>query len=238
MSVSILMPLYNGSEFLSESIPSVIAQTHQKWELLVAINGHDEKSAAEIIKKLKSFKDNRIKYMICPAKGKTKALNRAVQFAKYKLICLLDVDDLWLPTKLEEQLAVIDKYDVVGTDIEYFGEKSGSPNLFLGRLSRQMFSWQNSIISSTVMMKKSDSCWKKEHDGLEDFHLWIDLLQKGKTFYNVPKVLANHRIHQASYFNNKNKEAGDQASLQRLPRLTDEEMIHLTDVIDNKKWEI
>lgn len=234
--ISVLLPIYNGKEFLDECIPSILNQTFGKFEILVGINGHDEKSAAVIVEKLKSFKDSRIKILICPYKGKVRALNRLVPHARYKHIALIDADDLWLPNKLEEQIKFIDKYDVVGSDIEYFGDKDGSPQLFLGRLIKQYFSWQNPLVSSAVILKKEDAFWSRDWGDLEDYNLWITLMKRGKTFYNVPQVLAKHRIHKNSYFNNKNKEAGDQTSLLRLPRLTDEEMWELTEIMDNKKW--
>jgi len=42
--ISILMPIYNGIEFINESVPSILQQTYGEWELLIGINGHPENS--------------------------------------------------------------------------------------------------------------------------------------------------------------------------------------------------
>jgi glycosyltransferase involved in cell wall biosynthesis len=42
--ISILIPIYNGIEFIEESVSSVLNQTYDQWELLIGINGHPENS--------------------------------------------------------------------------------------------------------------------------------------------------------------------------------------------------
>jgi glycosyltransferase involved in cell wall biosynthesis len=236
--ISILMPLYNGMEFLDDSINSIIAQTYGKWELLVGINGHTTEETQPIIKKLKSFKDERIKVMVNPTRGKVKTLNKLVHCASFRCICLLDVDDKWAPTKLERQMQLINKYDVVGTDAEYFGDSGGDPRIFLGKLSPLMFSLQNPIINSAVMMKKKHAKWDEKWEGLDDYNMWIDLLEKKRTFYNIPEVLTYHRLHEKSYFNNKNAEINAKLKNEKLKKITEDEMAQLTDIMDNKKWEV
>ena len=59
--ISILMPIYNGIEFINQSVPSILEQTYDKWELLIGINGHPENS--EVFKIAKQYEniDSRIK---------------------------------------------------------------------------------------------------------------------------------------------------------------------------------
>ena len=45
--ISILIPVYNGIEYLHESVYSVISQTHKKWEIIIGINGHEKNSEVE-----------------------------------------------------------------------------------------------------------------------------------------------------------------------------------------------
>jgi glycosyltransferase involved in cell wall biosynthesis len=42
--ITILMPIYNGIEFINESVESIIGQTYEEWELIIGINGHPEGS--------------------------------------------------------------------------------------------------------------------------------------------------------------------------------------------------
>ena len=59
--ISILMPVYNGIEFINDSVPSVINQSYKDWELIIGINGHKENSQTYRIAKKYENKDNRIK---------------------------------------------------------------------------------------------------------------------------------------------------------------------------------
>ena len=43
--ISILMPIYNGIEFIEESVSSILQQTYANWELIIGINGHPENSS-------------------------------------------------------------------------------------------------------------------------------------------------------------------------------------------------
>lgn len=230
------MPLYNGIEFLDESIPSIIAQTCTKWELLIGVNGHKGEDLKAIVAKIKSFKDKRIKIILCSSKGKSKTLNTLTWHAKYEYVCVLDVDDRWLPEKLSRQLPLMNKYDVIGSDVEYFGNKTGTPGLFLGKLSKTMFSYQNPIINSAVMIKKCDAWWDPAWEGLDDYNLWIELLKLGRTFYNIPEILVNHRLHDASFFNNKNDAMAEKLLKEKVKKMSEQEYADLGQIMDNKKW--
>lgn len=233
--ISILMPYHNDYEFLDDSIRSILSQTYCKFELIIGLNGLTKKEIAKAMFKVHSFNDKRIKVINCNTKGKVKTLNKLVYFAKFKYICLIDADDKWKSNKLEEQIKYINKYDIIGSDIEYFGEKTGSPGLFLGKITEEMFRWQNPIANSTVMMKKEDAYWDESWEGLDDFNMWLKLLKNNKVFFNVPEILVEHRIHTKSHFNNKNTNLANKVK-ETLPPLTEEEITYLTEIFDNKKW--
>lgn len=233
--ISIVMPLYNGIEFLKESINSIISQTLKDWELIIVANGLSTAKINDIIRIIASFQDKRIKCIRINKRGKIKALNKGVFYAKNNIIALIDVDDIWMPEKLEKQLPLLQKYDVVGGDVEYFDEHHGSPNLFLGQLIKSMFIWQNPLINSMVILKKENAWWDESWEGLDDYNLWFYLLNKGKTFYNVPEILGKHRIHKNSYFNKKNNKLHNDFKL-KIGNLSEDEIKYLKSIIDNKEW--
>lgn len=236
--ISILMPLHNGSEFLRKSTKSVLNQTVPDWELLIGLNGVSPQETEEVVAKIDKLHEPRIRVMSFTERSKSKTLNALTNQAKYDIICLLDVDDGWAPQKLEKQLPFIERYDVVGTDCNYFGKKRGSPGIFLGELSLPMFSFQNPVINSSVMLKKADAYWDEEWEGLDDYNLWVELLAKGKTFYNVPEILTRHRIHKRSYFNNNNEEMHQKLMLEKLTKLDDEQLLMLGKIMDEKTWKL
>jgi len=57
--ISILMPIYNGIEFINESVSSILEQTYDKWELLIGINGHPPNS--EVYQIAKAFQEKNAK---------------------------------------------------------------------------------------------------------------------------------------------------------------------------------
>ena len=103
--ISILMPIYNGIEFIEESVSSILRQTYKEWELLIAINGHPENSDVYKIAKEYEKKTDKLRvYDFYEIKGKSNTLNEMIKYCNYNYVALLDVDDIWLPRKLEAQL--------------------------------------------------------------------------------------------------------------------------------------
>ena len=204
------MPIYNGVEFLLESVPSILNQTvpTNQWELLIGVNGHPPNSAiyqhiceqfsATIYKNIRVFD-----YHDC--KGKSTTLNKLLGECSYDYVALLDVDDIWLPTKLATQLPfVAQEYDVVGTKCIYFGDMNGHvPAIPTQDISHVNFLEGNPVINSSAIIHKSLAYWDQQHDGIEDYDLWLRLWKQQKRFYNCPEVLVKHRIHHTSAFNSK-----------------------------------
>jgi glycosyltransferase involved in cell wall biosynthesis len=203
INVSILMPIYNGIEFIDESVCSIIEQTYKNWELLIGINGHPENSEIyKIAKKYESI-DSRIKVYDFPhLKGKSPTLNEMVTLCKANYIALLDVDDLWSKHKLEAQSKHFGKYDVIGTKCIYFGDKNGVvPDLPVGHINNFNFFKFNPIINSSAVIRKELCNWDHEWNGVEDYNLWLQLWKKEKQFFNCDIILVKHRIHNTSAFN-------------------------------------
>lgn len=102
--VSIITPTWNCALFICETICSVQAQTYQNWELIISDDCSTDNTREVIEPYLKA--DSRLKY-ICNDKNSGAAItrNNALKVATGKWIAFLDSDDLWLPEKLEKQVA-------------------------------------------------------------------------------------------------------------------------------------
>ena len=126
--VSIIMPSYNTARFISETIDSVLRQTYANWELIV-VDDCSTDNTDEVIGAY--LADERIRYIKNEKNsGAAVSRNRALREARGKWIAFLDSDDLWLPEKLEKQLAFMTKngYDFSYTNYEEInesGEKTG-----------------------------------------------------------------------------------------------------------------
>ena len=185
--ISILIPIYNGVEFIDESVMSVINQTYTDWELLIGINGHPENSSVFITAKEYENKSN--------------TLNEMIKYCNYDYVAILDVDDIWEPEKLEIQSKLLNIYDVIGTKCVYFGEKNFVLSIPTGDISNFDFTITNPIINSSSVIRKELCFWVE--NGIEDYDLWLRLRKMDKKFYNFEEVLIKHRIHNTSAFNSK-----------------------------------
>jgi len=95
---SIIIPLYNKEKFIEKTIQSALNQTFLDFELIIVNDGSTDGS----LELVKVFKDRRIKIYTIPNGGVSKARNFGIQKANANLIALLDADDLWKSSHLEE----------------------------------------------------------------------------------------------------------------------------------------
>ena len=125
--VSIIMPSYNTAQYISQSIQSVLNQTHVDWELII-VDDCSTDNTDEIVAQY--LQDERIKYLKNETNsGAALSRNRALREAKGKWIAFLDSDDLWEPQKLEKQIAFMQNngYHFSYTDYIEINEES-TPN--------------------------------------------------------------------------------------------------------------
>ena len=202
--ISILIPIYNGVEFIEESVSSVLNQTYDQWELLIGINGHPENSHVYKIAKEYEKKSGKIHvFDFYTIKGKSNTLNEMIKYCTFNFIAILDVDDIWHPQKLEIQSQALNDFDVIGTQCVYFGERLNgiTPNIPFNNISHIDFSIVNPIINSSTLIRKELCYWNNIWDGVEDYDLWLRLRKQNKKFYNFKEILVKHRIHNTSAFN-------------------------------------
>lgn len=205
--ISVLIPIYNGVEFIDESVMSVINQTYTEWEVLIGINGHPENSSVFITAKKYEGKSNKIRvFDFFNIKGKSNTLNEMIKYCNYNYVAILDVDDIWLPEKLSIQSKFLNIYDVIGSKCVYFGEKNLILPLPTGDINNFDFTKTNPIINSSSLIRKNLCYWDKKWDSVEDYDLWLRLKKMNKKFFNCEEVLIKHRIHKTSAFNSNGNE--------------------------------
>lgn len=123
--VSVVMPVYDVAPFLAEAIESVRAQTYPRWELLLCEDGSTDGSD-EIARRYVALDPERIHYLEHEGRanrGASATRNAGLRAARGGIVALLDGDDVWMPTKLEEQVAILESRpdaDVVYGPGEYW----------------------------------------------------------------------------------------------------------------------
>src|SRR5688572_33231336 len=99
-TVSVVIPAYNAAAFIRETIDSALAQTYRDFEVIVVNDGSTDDTMA----RLREF-GSRIRVHEQSNSGVATARNSGVKIATGSWIAFLDSDDLWMPQKLERQLA-------------------------------------------------------------------------------------------------------------------------------------
>lgn len=218
--VSVIMPAYNASAYIAESIESVLEQTYINWELLVIDDGSTDDTAA-IVTRFKEA-DTRIKYLYQQNGKQGKARNLGIKNSQGKYIAFLDADDKWTADKLAIQINTFatDKnidllfsqgYSLNGKTVENFDAEIKA---VWNNDDFDYFIAQNRIPTLSVLLKKDallevgGFTEKSEIQNVEDYHLWLKLLIANKLFKSTADRLFYYRIHSnQSTFQNKNTAA-------------------------------
>jgi len=108
-TVSVIIPTYNNVDMVVNAIDSVLAQTYKEFEIIVVDDGSTD-NTKEVVQ---SYGDS-VKYVYQENSHISAARNRGFSVSKGKYIAQLDADDLWLPEKLEKQIAMFEKYPKAG----------------------------------------------------------------------------------------------------------------------------
>ncbi len=136
--VSIITPVYNSEEFLSETIKSIQNQTYKNWRLLL-VDDCSKDNSSEIIKSFRK-EDARIKYIkLEKNSGAAVSRNVGIKNAEGRFIAFVDSDDLWDSRKLEIQIEYMLKENVGFSFTSYrYMRQDGSKRIRLQELLRKL----------------------------------------------------------------------------------------------------
>ena len=210
--VSIVTPCYNGSRYVAETIESVLAQTYEKWEMLIVDDGSKDNSA-EIIRKY-AEKDDRIRLIQQPNGGSANARNHGIREANGQYIALLDADDLWKPEFLKEQIDFMKEKNTlcVYSSYERIGETSEeilSPLRCKPCVTYKDMLVRNYVGCLTGLYDCSRHGKIYLHEELksirDDYAYWLDVVKVSGVAYGNQKVLARYRVLKNSTTGKKKK---------------------------------
>lgn len=206
--VSVITPVYNAEDFLSETIESVLNQTYESFEYLLVDDCSTDNSAS-LIKEF-AKKDSRIKYIKLPENsGAAVARNTGLEEAKGRFIAFVDSDDKWYPEKLERQLdfMVTNDKPFTYTNYEHISEEGeilSSPKL-PEKLDYSGLLKNTAIACSTVVIDRKvigDFRMPLVRKG-QDTATWLKILRNHDYAYLVDDVLNQYRGREGSLSSNK-----------------------------------
>ncbi len=215
IKVSVILPVYGFSRYLKEAIDSILNQTLKDLELIIIEDSKERKFENE--KLISGYKDKRIKYIKNKTKqGLVKSLNIGISFSNSKYIARQDADDISLPDRLLKQYNFLKekKAAVVGGNMIIIGEKGEIrgyrkyPPEYLtikkNILLRDLVAHPTAMFDKKVVSIFGGYNPKMLH--MEDYDLWLRILNKGYKIYNLQDYLIEYRHHKETIKYKKFKE--------------------------------
>lgn len=250
-TISVVLPVYNGEEYLAEAIESVLAQSFENFELII-INDGSKDNSLSIIRRYMS-QDKRIKLIDRENKGLVYSLNEGIRQARGEFIARMDADDICLPTRFEEQINYMQthKLDLCGSWIQPFTEDRILPirkfpesheDITITMIFFNCLAHPSMMVKSTVFTNLN-----YDNEVAEDYQLWCNAILKGYRVGNTPKVLLKYRehIHQitkikASELDSSVRKVSDKftAKLGPLERLVTKNINLLLNEKERKKFSV
>ncbi|WP_424099173.1 glycosyltransferase [Moorena producens] len=216
--VSIVIPCYNASLFLPQTLNSIFSQTFQNFEIIAVDDGSTD-STLEI---LESY-SKRIRYVSGPNQGASVARNSGTNLATGDFIQYLDADDLLLPRALEHKVAALEesKADVAYSDWQKLEERLNRSFVLGEIISRRLqdvhpdpeislftdfWSPPAALLYRRSIVDKIGA-WNETLPIIQDARFFLDAALVGGTFVHVPETLAHYRVHRTSSLSKRNKVA-------------------------------
>lgn len=220
--ISVIMSVFNGEEFISQAIDSVLNQSYEDFELLIT----NDCSTDKTLDIMEGYSDKRIRIINNSVqKGLTDNLIAMVLSAKGEYIARLDADDYCALDRFQKQVEYLKKHPDVFMVASYaaaIGDKSGFvklPTECADIHANLLF--QNIIVHSSVMFHNDpqvynyDSSFKKS----QDYDLWDRVVADGLKMAIIPEQLVYYRYHQGQITNRNGGEQTGYANLVRIRAL-------------------
>ena len=247
--VDVIIPFYDTPiEYTREALESVLAQTYSDWAAVVVNDGSSEKSTGQLETLMRSFDDPRIIHLKAEHRGIAATRNTGIRRLDGPYIALLDSDDLWLPSRLEKTVPILDKnpqIDMVHANADVI-DPSGRIVLraksrsFLNSLTPDELLIQelqkDFVQCPTVLFRRSAAeaagLFDESFPCVQDKMLWIRMLGQRSAFFYLDETIAFHRRHAANISKNTEKlMKGRFLLIQRV-----EEMIESNPSLQHLDW--
>lgn len=211
--VSVIIPIYNGEKYIRRSVRSVQGQKGNIALEIILVDDGSKDSSWQIMNDLQ-IEDGRIKIFQQKNKGQASARNIGIKYAQGEYVAFLDVDDVWLPNKLCEQILLFRKNPnlaLVYNNIGIISDETGKKNIdsfsiirphhgsvYIALITEGCFiSTIAALIPKFILnevggFNESYSC-----KFIEDYELWIRIAKNRYIDY-VPKILSLYMRHKGS----------------------------------------
>ena len=200
--ITVIMSVFNGSEFLAESIQSILDQTFKEFEFIIVDDGSTDNSL-DIIRSFESA-DSRIKVISKLNEGLAKSLNTAISISKGEYIARMDADDISYKNRLEKQYEFMQKnksIDLCGCSMDIIDELGNVTSEKIQAsnnheiLKKRFF--QSPILHITFFGKKlfflKNNGYREEFKYAQDYDLVMRGIDAGAKICNIKHKLVQYR---------------------------------------------
>lgn len=201
--VSIVIPVYNGSDYMREAIDSALAQTYDNIEVLVINDGSRDDGETE---RIAHSYGERIRYFSKKNGGVASALNLGILEMRGDYFSWLSHDDLYLPEKVERQVAYlssIDKADVIVYS-DYVNVDESNNELYPVCMDHSLLNskplyavFRGALHGCTLLIPRTAFVGAGIFNDLrttQDYDLWFRMIRKHQ-FVHMPEILVRSRLH-------------------------------------------
>lgn len=214
--VSAVIPTYNYAHFVADAIESALAQTYRPLEVIVVDDGSTDDTRSVLERYA-----GRIVAIRKPNGGLSSARNAGIKAARGVCVAILDADDIWMPDKIERQMALLREHPEAGAigcgaelvdaqgrlkEVKLFPAPSGTrlERLRAVLLRQQWVGGSGSGALIPVTMLDRVGLFDEQLSAAEDWDMWLKLVAEGPVF-NVPAPLVRIRQHHTGTFRNAQK---------------------------------
>lgn len=204
--VSVIIPVYHGSQYIAQALASVFAQRFTAYEIIVVNDGSPETHHIE--RQLRPYAQ-RITYLKQENSGPSSARNAGILQAKGEYVAFLDCDDAWHPSYLAEQLALLradPELDLIYCDALLIGASPNAGKTVMeinpsrGTVTLEsLLKLDCSVITSCTVVRRQclldAGLFDEERRCCEDYDMWVRIADRGGRMAYQHKVLALRRIH-------------------------------------------
>ncbi len=203
--VSIVIPVYNGSNYLREAVESALAQTYRNIEILVVNDGsRDDGKTREVALTF----GNRIRYLEKSNGGVSSALNLGIREMHGAYFSWLSHDDLYPPDKIEKQIVFLYEHnafdDIIFTGSDYIDSEGRflytSPRLsidesrFFYQLVKDRFIGGCTLLIPRVAFERC-GFFDEALKTVQDYDMWFRMIRAGFKFRYLPIAAVKTRLH-------------------------------------------
>lgn len=208
--VSVIMPAYNSSGYVSRAVQSVIDQTMSEWELII-VDDCSEDNTVDVLNEDFSQFENILVIKNTKNMGAAYSRNIAIKKAKGRFIAFLDSDDYWYPAKLEKQISFMlsekiafsfSAYNVIDTSGNIKREVQVPYSVSYHQLLNTCVIGCLTAIYDTRVLGK---LYMPDIRKRQDYALWLSILKNGILAYGIKEPLACYCEREGSISHNKFK---------------------------------